>query len=277
MPELPEVETVRRDLEHALVGRRIIEVRLHGARTVRRHDPAELVASSKGRTVTGARRRGKYLLVDTDDGGALVIHLRMSGQLRLHSPADPAAAHTHAWFDLDDGHQLRFVDPRTFGELVWVPSGANDRRTPELARLGVDPLRDPPDERRLRELLGSRRLPLKGALLRQDLVAGIGNIYSDEIAFAARLRHDHRTDALTRRQLAALSEAMAQVIADAVAHRGSSLSDAQYVDLFGRPGGFQHHHQVYGRAGQPCPCCRRPLVRAAFAQRSTVGCRHCQR
>jgi formamidopyrimidine-DNA glycosylase len=230
-----------------------------------------------GHRVRDARRVGKYLLLVMDDGSTLVVHLRMSGQLRLHRPDEPDAPHTHAWLDLDDGRQLRFVDPRTFGEMFVAADGELELLAPSLMAMGPDPLESPPSRAELHRLLSGHRLAMKGFLLRGDLVAGIGNIYSDEILHVARLRHDRRTDGLSAHELGRLQRAIPEVIGAAVEQRGSSLSDAQYVDLFGQPGQYQHSHQVYGRRGADCHRCGTPIERATFQQRSTFYCPRCQR
>jgi formamidopyrimidine-DNA glycosylase len=274
MPELPEVETIRRDLVATIAGRAIEAVEVTGRRTVRRQPVEELVGRLESRSVMGVRRASKYLLLDLDSGEVLVIHLRMSGQLRWH-PADVAptaarAPHTHAVLGFAHG-ELRFVDPRTFGEWFVAPAD-------QLPfRVGDDPLEPGLTGARLAEVLGSRRRALKVVLTDQQLVAGIGNIYADEICFQAGVRTDRRADTLTARQWTRLAEATGTVLAAAVAARGSSLRDAQYVDLFGQPGTYQRDHQVYGREGLPCRGCGRSIQRAMVGQRSTFFCPHCQR
>ncbi|MGE0880358.1 MAG: bifunctional DNA-formamidopyrimidine glycosylase/DNA-(apurinic or apyrimidinic site) lyase [Acidimicrobiia bacterium] len=270
MPELPEVETVRRGLEREFGGRRIRSAVIDGARTVRRHPPELIVDGLRGRTVIAVRRRGKYLIVDMDSGDRLVVHLRMSGQLRLTHAEEPIVKHTHAVFDFGD-RQLRFVDPRTFGELFVLGDG---EPCASIDRLGVEPL----DVGRadFAALLQRRRF-VKALLLDQPTIAGLGNIYTDELLFAARVRADRAADSLSRAEVGRLYEAMGTVLTEAIALRGSSLYDAQYVDLYGRPGEFQVRHQVYAREGEPCPRCGRPVRRAVFQQRSTHFCATCQR
>ena len=271
MPELPEVETVRRGLEREFAGRSIRSVVIDGARTVRRHPPELIVDGLRGRTVAGVRRRGKYLIVDVDSGDRLVVHLRMSGQLRLTTTDEPLVKHTHAVFDFGDRH-LRFVDPRTFGELFLLERG---EPCDSIDRLGVEPLAVTQAE--FSSLLAARRRQAKAVLLDQRCVAGIGNIYSDEMLFLARVRADRSSDSLTRAEVGRLHGAMVAVLTDAIELRGSSLYDAQYVDLYGKPGEFQARHQVYAREGQPCLRCGRPVRRAMFQQRSTHFCATCQR
>jgi formamidopyrimidine-DNA glycosylase len=198
----------------------------------------------------------------------------MSGQLLLATPEDPALRHTHVilgWNDPDGPRELRFVDPRTFGEVFIAQPGG-----PELSHLGVDPLVDVPDGAALAERLRARRTQLKALLMDQRFLAGIGNIYSDEILFAARLRYDRRSDTLTDDDVQQLHQAITGILTAAIAARGSSLADEQYRDLFGQIGGFQRQHQVYGREGEPCPRCGQPIVRIKTGGRSTFFCPRCQ-
>ncbi len=278
MPELPEVEVVRRGLAPQVLGRRIVCVEATGARTIRRHRSGDEVAAALvGRSIDAVDRHGKYLVLRAEPRRALVVHLGMSGQLRtVPDPASPHLAHTHLVLGLDDGSQVRFVDPRTFGE-AFVVERDDDGSIVELAHLGPDALTDVTSKEQLRALVARRRTGLKTWLMDQRAIAGIGNIYSDEIMFRARLRWDRRTDSLTAREGGRLYEAMRDTLRAAVEHGGSSLRDAQYVDAYGRQGGFQHHHAVYARAGEPCRVCGRTIARDRFAGRSTFWCRRCQR
>jgi formamidopyrimidine-DNA glycosylase len=278
MPELPEVETVRRGLAETVVGRTVTSVVATGARTVRRQGALELAARLGGRRFEAARRRGKYLALVLDEGGALVVHLRMSGALLLvPDPSTPLVPHTHVVIGLDDGAELRFVDPRTFGE-VYVASEIGAGGLPvELERLGVDPIVDGLPAARLASALRGRRLPVKSALLDQRLVAGVGNIYGDEICFRARVRPDRRCDALSVGAVRRLAAATIEVLSEAIEARGSSLPDARYRDLSGELGEFQDRHAVYGREGLPCPRCGRPVRRTRLGGRSSFYCARCQR
>ena len=271
MPELPEVETVRRDLASSVVGARVEGVTVTGARSIRRQRPGEFAAALTGASFERVGRWGKYLLIGLDSGQVLVAHLRMSGQLLIAPPGDAALKrHTHVRVRFSDGRELRFVDPRTFGEL-FVTSA----ELPELSTLGVDALGI--DLGTLTALLRARRARLKPLLLDQRATAGIGNIYSDEILWAARLRWYRRADKLRPVEVGRLHDAMTTVLNDAITLRGSSLGDEQYVDLAGRPGGYQARHAVYAREGMPCPRCGRPIERTVVAQRSHFWCRACQR
>jgi formamidopyrimidine-DNA glycosylase len=278
MPELPEVEVVRRDLDREISGKRVKSVETHGARSVRRHKNAkEFVARLTGKKITGVTRRGKYLLVRLDGGEVLVVHLGMSGQLlRAKSAKEPLPKHTHVVITFTQGGQLRFVDPRTFGEMFVTEWDDLENQVDELAHLGLDPLEESMSWERFGALIASRHTKLKTALMDQAFLSGIGNIYSDEILFEAGLRWDRMTDSLSSEEVRRLYRAMVEVLQEAVKHRGSSLADAQYVDLFGKPGGYQELHHVYAREGQACPRCRRPVVRQRVGGRSTFFCEACQ-
>lgn len=280
MPELPEVETVRRGLESHLVGRRAARVTVTGERSVRRQGPEALTAALSGRRIEGAGRRGKYLLVGLDDGAVLVVHLRMSGQLRfVAAPAAgvPVERHTHVRVGFEDGSELRFVDQRTFGEL-FVTDALDEAGVPRaLSGLGPDPLVDGIDAGHLAAVAARRRTSLKAFLLDQRVLAGVGNLYADEALFRARLRPDRSAAALRPAQIDRLVEGLSEVLSEAVAARGSTLRDARYVDLMGQPGGFQAAHAVYGRTGEPCVRCGRPIRRIRLAGRSSHFCATCQR
>ena len=278
MPELPEVETIRRDLDKEVVGRRIKTVEVKGRRSIRRHkDSKEFRTRLEGHKITGVRRAGKYLLVGLDGDEVLVVHLGMSGQLhRAKSPKDPVDKHTHVIITFTQGGQLRFVDPRTFGELFVTGAGSVEEEVPELAHLGFDPVEDVMSWARFGQMLAERHTPLKTLLMDQKFIAGIGNVYSDEILFAAGLRYDRMSDSLSAQEIRRLYRAMVETLTEAIKYRGSSLADEQYRDLYGETGDFQGQHQVYDRAGQACRRCRNPIVRVKVNGRSAYLCEHCQ-
>ena len=272
MPELPEVEVVRRGLAREVSGLEVTSVAVTGARTVRRQLPEDLSHRLRSARLGEAGRIGKFLLVPLDDGAdTLVIHLRMSGQLLLTAPEWPRAKHTHAVLGLSDGRELRFVDPRTFGELFVAPSPVA-----ALAHLGPDPLSAAWSAAVLGRGLAGRTGRLKLLLMDQRFVAGIGNIYSDEALFEARLRFDRPSGSLSVDEVGRLHKAVRKTLRDAVQHRGSSLRDAQYVDLFGAPGDYQERHRVYGREGEPCRRCGGTVRRISLGGRSTFLCEMCQ-
>jgi formamidopyrimidine-DNA glycosylase len=278
MPELPEVETLRRDLERSVRGATIVATTLGRLRSVRRYDdPERFVEQTEGVSFLAFGRLGKYLYARLSSGETLVIHLRMSGQMRLVDSADdsadaPLAAHTHVRFSLGDGRELRFIDPRTFGEM-WVTSDD----LPELGHLGPDALVALEDARGFYELLRHRRSAVKGVLLDQATLAGIGSIYADEACFLAGVRPTRPSATLTRPAVERLRIALLTVLREGIEARGSTLGDGQYVDLWGMPGAYGAGHRVHARAGEGCPACGSILRRVIVAGRSAVFCPKCQR
>jgi formamidopyrimidine-DNA glycosylase len=277
MPELPEVETIRRDIDKEFVNKRIKRVEVTGSRSVRRHgDARDFIAKTEGRILTGTRRRGKYLLLKLDNGDVLVAHMGMSGQLLRANPKEPVRKHTHVVLSFAAAPQLRFVDPRTFGELFVTTPDRLEAEVPELAHLGFDPIDEQMAWTRFGDLLAARKTKLKQLLMDQRFVAGIGNMYADEILFTAGLRHDRNSDALTPQEIRRLYRAIVETLQEAIKHRGSSLADQQYRDIFGVVGEFQRLHNVYDREGEACPRCRNVIVRIKANGRSTFSCPQCQ-
>jgi formamidopyrimidine-DNA glycosylase len=277
MPELPEVEVVRRDLEREVVGKRVKGVEVDGMRSVRRHhNRKQFIARLEGKKITGIERRGKYLLARLEGGDVLVIHLGMSGQLlRAKTSRESRDKHTHVIITFTQGGQLRFVDPRTFGEMFVTEADALNKVS-ELNHLGLDPLENAMSWEQFGNLISQRHAKLKAMLMDQKFLAGIGNIYSDEILWGAGLRWDRMSDSLSSQEIRRLYRSMVEVLQDAVKYRGSSLADEQYVDLFGKPGDYQHHHNVYARDGEYCRRCRHVIRRERFGGRSTFYCEACQ-
>ncbi len=279
MPELPEVEVVRRGLDHWVAGRQVASVEVRHPRAVRRH-AGDLAVDLVGARIRCASRRGKYLWLPLDDGSALVAHLGMSGQL-LVQPADaPAEAHLRVRIRFaDDGPELRFVDQRTFGGLLTAPMVADDRggSVPgAIAHIARDPLDPDFDEARFVSRLRARDTEVKRALLDQSLVSGIGNIYADEALWRAGL-HGRRSSArltspAARRLLAHAREVMTQALA-----QGGTSFDALYVNVNGQSGYFSRSLQAYGQEGRPCSRCGTPIRRESFMNRSSFSCPRCQR
>ncbi len=279
MPELPEVETIRRDLQGEVIGKKIKAVEVRNGRTVRRHPSAkQFRAQLEGRSITAINRAGKYILVVLDDGATLVIHLGLSGQLhRVKNVKEAKVTHTHAVITFTQGGRLRFVDPRTFGELfVSAAPAEGEPALPELAHLGFDPLEEIMSWEKFWVLLSSHKAALKPLLMDQDFVAGIGNLYADEILFAAGLRYDRLSNSLSSQEVRRLYRSMVETLTEAVKRRGSSLADEQYRDLFGAVGEYQEQHQAYDREGQACRRCRSVIVKVKSGGRSTYFCDHCQ-
>jgi formamidopyrimidine-DNA glycosylase len=282
MPELPEVETVRRGMRDRVVGRMVKSVHVGRERSVRRVGPEAVIAGLTGTTITDVRRRGKYLLCDLNSGDVVMIHLRMSGRVLVCDVGGEHPPHTHVVLRLvgadSEVSELLFVDPRTFGEVVVYDPRDEAEVMPELARLGVDPIEDEFNSEVLEKVLSGRRGAIKTLLLNQHIIAGIGNIYADEILHRSRLRWNRPADQLSRRQLSTLTTAITDVLMAAIAVGGSTLNDTQYVNVDGSFGGYQHEHRVYGRAGEQCVTCGKSrIVRVAVAGRGTWYCPRCQR
>lgn len=270
MPELPEVETTRAGLAPHLVGRRVV------ATTLRRPDlrwpiAREAVDRLPGHRIDAVRRRAKYLLIDSAVGSAL-LHLGMSGSLRVLPGDTPVRAHDHVDFALDDGRVLRFNDPRRFGCLLWQPPGEVH---PLLAGLGPEPLSEAFDGDYLFALSRGRSAPVKAFLMDQRVVVGVGNIYVAEALFAAGISPLRAAGRISRERYARLAEAVTAILAYAITRGGTTLRD--FISPDGAPGYFEQELSAYGRGGEPCPRCGRALRQAAIGQRATVWCGYCQR
>jgi formamidopyrimidine-DNA glycosylase len=271
MPELPEVECVVRGLRKRIVGETIDRVTIHLPRIVW-GSPLELAEHLPGRTFRDVRRRGKLIIIDLDGGFSLLVHLRMTGQL-LWLPQDaPQEKHTHLIFHLRSGRHLHYRDQRQFGWIQLAESEHLDEH-PQIARLGPEPLEIGRDHlvRRLRK----HRRQIKPLLLDQTVLAGLGNIYADESLFRARIHPLSRASRVSVMKLGRLHGAIQEVLRKAIDCSGSTLN--HFRDPEGRAGVFQNEHQVYGREEQPCPRCRRPIVKIRVGGRGTHICPRCQR
>jgi formamidopyrimidine-DNA glycosylase len=280
VPELPEVETVRRGMVSFVVNRRIDHVEVGRERTVRRTSRQALIDGLTGATITSIGRRGKYIVCALDTGDALMIHLRMSGRVLVSSAGSTRPDHTHVVLHLAGSppQELWFVDPRTFGEMVVFDPDHVESELPELARLGLDPITDGLSVAQLTAILRGRARQLKPLLLDQHVIAGIGNIYCDEILHRARLRPERLASTLKPADVRRLHEAIHSILTTAIEAGGSTLSDTQYVDVMGDGGSFQLDHRVYDRAGQRCLTCgRAEILRTVSGGRSTCFCPRCQR
>jgi formamidopyrimidine-DNA glycosylase len=272
VPELPEVETVVRDLRPALTGRGIESVRRTTRKGLRKPWSAAWEARLLGRRVTAVNRRGKWILVEFDDDSRLVLHLGMSGQLTVVEADKERANHTHLVFDLEGGRQLRFRDIRRFGSAVLFPDPAAVEQFFERTGLGPEPFGLPPEY--WREALAGTRRCLKAVLLDQQVVAGVGNIYADESLFQAALHPGRRGCDLKVAAADDLRQAIEVVLQRAIDRRGSTIRD--YVGGSGLSGGFQEEFGVYGRTGEPCPRCQTPIACVRLAGRSSHFCPACQ-
>jgi formamidopyrimidine-DNA glycosylase len=262
MPELPEVETVRRDLERHLVGARIVSVWTSGKPLhMRRPVPAAALRRARGR-VLAVRRHGKYLMIETERG-QVIVHLGMTGNLTV-GVAGPKAAHTHVVWGLEGGRELRFVDPRRFGQVTTRPPDD----------VGIDPFDRGFTVARLRALLGGSRRPAKLFLLDQTRIAGIGNIYASEALFHARVHPDSPASSLGDAETRALWRAIREVLRAAIRGRGTTLRN--YRDGEGREGNHQRRLRVYAHAGEPCSRCGTIICRTVHQGRATYFCPGCQ-
>jgi len=274
MPELPEVETVARGLRAVLPGRRIVSVRL--GKTDFIDDAPAVEQLLPGCRIVAVKRYGKFLVLDLESANgsareqSLLIHLGMTGRIVTCPPEARVAPHTHAFFALDDGHEIRYTDPRRFGRIAILPA---DRRDAAFGSLGLEPLEAAEEEFRRR--ISGRRARIKALLLDQRVLRGMGNIYTDESLFRARI-HPKRLGAnLKRKELHRLYRAVREILTEAIRLGGSSISD--YVDANGQPGEFQRRHRVYGREGKKCARCRARICRTVVAGRSSYFCPRCQR
>ncbi|YAL82377.1 bifunctional DNA-formamidopyrimidine glycosylase/DNA-(apurinic or apyrimidinic site) lyase [Dermacoccaceae bacterium W4C1] len=281
MPELPEVEVVRRGLQSHVAGRTVLAARITGARVARRHaaGPADLADRLTGLHIESAERRGKYLWLSLDDGHALIAHLGMSGQLLVEDADAPLEKHAHAVFDLDGdlaGQQLRFVDQRTFGglhldSLVTV----GQRQVPAaVAHIAPDPLEEAFDQPAVVRRIKTRDSEIKRVLLDQSVISGIGNIYADEALWRAQVHGARRASSLTKPTISRVIDHARAVMLSALDQGGTSF-DALYVNVNGASGRMTL--DVYGREGRPCKRCGTPIVRERFMNRSSHFCPVCQR
>jgi len=281
LPELPEVETVVRGLQSLLPGRGILSVRL--GKTDFIDDPAAIEQHVPGCRIAEVQRRGKFLVLfleknralQTAAGSAperfhLIVHLGMTGQLTVRPNAMPSALHTHVWFALDNERELRYTDPRRFGRMALVPESSSDDI---LGQLGLDALEASEEEFRGR--LAGRRARIKALLLDQRVFRGMGNIYTDESLWRARIHPARLGTSLRRDEVARLYRAVQKVLREAIRLGGSSISD--YVNAEGEPGEFQLRHRVYQREGKKCSRCAMQIRRRTVAGRSSYFCPECQR
>ncbi|HSE13703.1 MAG TPA: bifunctional DNA-formamidopyrimidine glycosylase/DNA-(apurinic or apyrimidinic site) lyase [Rudaea sp.] len=270
MPELPEVETTRRGIAPYLVGRRVEALNIRQPR-LRWPIPSALRKNLPGQLITAVERRAKYLLVHTEPGSAL-LHLGMSGSLRVLPADTPAGPHDHVDWQLDSGRLLRFTDPRRFGCQLWQPHDTVHRL---LATLGPEPLGDDFDGAYLWRRSRGRAASVKTFLMDQKIVVGVGNIYVSEALFAAGIRPGRAAGSVSKAQYARLAVETQRILDYAITRGGTTLRDFLRPD--GEPGYFEQELFVYGRGGEPCRICGTPIRSVRLGQRSTFHCPHCQR
>lgn len=282
MPELPEVEVVRRGLARWVSGRTVAETQVLHPRAVRRHmaGPEDLAGRLKGAVLGEAHRRGKYLWIPLEEGTALVAHLGMSGQFLVRPQDEPYEKHLRIRLTFADdlGTDLRFVDQRTFGGLSLhdtVPGDPDDLPVP-LAHIARDPIDPAFDDDAFHAALRRKRTTIKRALLDQSLISGVGNIYADEALWRTKLHYERPTATLTRPRTAELLTHVREVMGDALAAGGTSF-DSLYVNVNGESGYFDRSLDAYGREGEPCRRCGTPIRRRPWMNRSSYFCPHCQR
>ncbi len=273
MPELPEVETVRRSLATHIEGARIIAVEGQSINMRRPLDVAMLKTQLIGRQFVGFFRRGKYLMLYTRPNGCLLMHLGMSARLLLVKPSQPVEAHSHLKLRLNDDRELRFVDPRRFGFAVWLNDGEEDH-DPSLSKLGPEPLGNDL-EMALPPRLKSRRASLKSLLLNQEIVAGVGNIYATEALWRAGIKPTRKGANTSISRLKNLATHIREVLLEAIDQGGTTLRD--YANLQGFAGYFAVQLAAYGRQGLGCKRCGSVLKNTPIGGRATVWCTNCQR
>ncbi|WP_335986801.1 bifunctional DNA-formamidopyrimidine glycosylase/DNA-(apurinic or apyrimidinic site) lyase [Glycomyces sp. MUSA5-2] len=276
MPELPEVETVRRGVDAAFRGGRISTAEVYNPRTVRRHAPgvADFQANLKGLEITGTGRRGKFMWLSLDDGRALICHLGMSGQLHVVTDGREAHKHLRGRLTFTDARELWFIDQRTFG--YWELSEMGDDVPKTMGHIAPDVFEAVFDASASADRLLKRTIEVKKALLDQGWISGVGNIYADEALWRARLRGRRSGDSLSRRKALELLGHVKDVLTESLAVGGTSF-DELYVDARGEAGYFARELAVYGRAGQPCKRCATPIVREVIGDRSAHYCPKCQK
>ena len=271
MPELPEVETVRTVLAPLLTDRKIIDVQIRNPQVIAAPAPEEFAAFIKGQTISGLSRKGKFLRLHLSDG-TLTVHLRMTGCLLFEPHTVPLEKHTHVLFSLDDGNELRYEDVRRFGKFWYAKTDEPD--TSGAENLGIEPFDSALTAQYLREKCAFGKKTIKQALLDQSIIAGIGNIYSDEILFSAGIRPDKPCNALTEQDFEHLAAIIPKRLAFFIDK--NSISFEEYLTSKGKEYRNTPFLQVYGKAGAPCPVCGSMLQRIVLAGRSSVFCPHCQ-
>ena len=299
MPELPEIEILRQELARDVVGLKVKEVTVTTGKVVKRHKTAKAFRDLlEGRTIKSVSRLGTSLVLELDDAGSLVIDLKGTGMLRRAKSAKEAKPkHTSVVIAFTKGGQLRFVDPKSLGELyVSTPpaegtvtavspsstvaisgEGAMLRqRVPQLAQLGFDPVEDVMSWERFAIVLRAKSMPIRAFLVDQSLVTGIGPVYADEICFASGLSPERASDSLSTTEVRRLWRSLVEILAEAIKHGGTTLGDDGFGDLHGSPGRYQDSLEVYGREGEACRRCRRPISKAKLGTKPIFVCERCQ-
>jgi formamidopyrimidine-DNA glycosylase len=266
MPELPEVETIKREIENSLIGKKIAGVIVNNPKVIREPAPSEFAKGLAGKAITGILRRGKLLVLELSGGQFLAVHLKMTGQFVY--PGNGTTSRVS--FRFSDGTLLDFNDTRLFAELKLVKDW---RQLPFVRQLGPDPFEITAAQ--FKAMLSGKGKKIKELLMDQHFISGIGNLYAAEILFSSRIHPERRAASLSEEEKARLFRAMKEVLSDAIAHKGSSVDN--YVQLTGKPGGYVPHLRVYGREGKPCAGCKGTVSRTTMGGRGTYFCPACQK
>ncbi len=274
MPELPEIETIKRTLTPLLSGRCITNVALLRGDVIKHPTPEAFAQRIVGHFISELGRRGKYLLLYLDDGATMAAHLRMTGRLLCTPAAHPCLPHTHVVMDLDNGQQLRFADTRRFGCLWLIDKDEPDDFT-GMAKLGVEPLSSEFSAEYLMEKLSKRKVAVKAGLLDQHVLAGLGNIYADETLFAAAVQPQRLCSSLSESEWRAIAAAIPPILESSIANNGTTFHD--FLDGTGKEGENMPHLMAYGRAGQACENCGTLMLKTRVGGRGTCYCPNCQK
>ncbi|MCM8797019.1 MAG: DNA-formamidopyrimidine glycosylase [Candidatus Omnitrophica bacterium] len=266
MPELPEVETIKRGLEKTVLGKTISQVCVHNPKVIKEPSAEQFKKGLAGAKINGLMRRAKALILELSNGWFLTIHLKMTGQLIY--PGDGKKSRVS--FKFSDGNQLDFNDQRLFAELRLLKDW---RKLPFIKSLGPEPFDLTPE--RFKEMLAAKKIKIKPLLMDQTFISGIGNLYAAEALFRAKIHPERQADSLTAQEKEILFQQIKQTLKEAIEHKGSSVD--QYVQLSGQPGDFVRYHRVYDREGKPCFVCKTPIKRISLAGRGTYFCPRCQR
>ncbi len=277
MVELPELETIRRELEKESVGKRFKAPDVTGTKVAKRNGGKKVLqARLEGAKVKSVDRRGQFLIGNLDNGELLLIHLGEKGYLEKVSPRSTPPKGTVLTLAFTQGGQIRLVDTSGAAQVFVVAVDALAEEAPELAAIGLDPVADPVSWTTFARVLLGKNVKLKALLMDEGVVAGIGPIYSDEILWEAGLRHDRISSELSSQEIRRLFRALVETLHDAIKHRGSSVTDHPFVDLYGKPGDHQDDLKVYDREGEPCRRCRAPVAKARYANKPLYYCDACQ-
>jgi len=276
MVELPELETIRRELEKESVGKRFKTPEVTGSKVAKRNSKKVFQARLEGAKVKSVDRRGPFLVGNLDNGELLMLHLGDKGYLQKVAPRATPPKGTVLTLAFTQGGQIRLVDPSGTAQAFVVAVDALAEEAPELAAIGLDPVADAVSWTTFARVLLAKHVKLKALLMDPEVVAGIGPIYSDEILWEAGLRHDRISSELSSQEIRRLFRALVETLHDAIKHRGSTVPDHPYVDLYGKPGDHQSELKVHGRDGEPCRRCRAPVAKARYANKPLYYCDACQ-